>query len=867
MHNWRRLKIIEAACTAVQQAWGVKSKTHTAPQALRYAARIEVLEELLPLSGFVGPMPLGSVQYNTATELQGPLIPGNSFSTVVSTTSTAPLFNSSSAPSASASNLRESLNPLDVIGATDLQKTLGLTGEGQVIAFIDAGFSLEHPAYASRVIACKDFVDGDNLPDIDPEDGTRIEHATHVVGLAAGLSTQMRGVAPKAELVLLRAIGNEEPGGETNLQRVEKALRWIIDHPELEISVVNLSIGASPDDVDVNEYYRVLDDEIRSLVARNIAVVVAAGNDFDAASPSAMLDFPASHPLTTAVGASRMEGGLFAYSNRNQVALFAPGQSLRSSWPDLAGNQNGIEDDYGSLSGTSMAAPLVSGSFLLLNELCERNGESPLSPAQLETILRETGDTIYDSVTNASYIQINLVKAADAVLNLLNDPTPPRDVPTTGPDAPSLPPVSVSPPVIAPPVIAPPVIAPPVIAPPVIAPPVIAPPVITPPTVVSPVTDPTLVVLNSGDSTNSGGEILLTGTEGNDIISIVIDSIWIRINANDSTFKRLREATSSLQIDSLSGSDEIRITLNDSGVKALISPEEFNVVSPGLSITGGGFAQTSVVTLGENGQVTFLDSKGNDRLTASPDRATLQAGSRRLEAIGFESFTASAIQGGYDSAILNGSTSADRALATPFQTRIEGVEHKYVLIANLFDVVQVDAGAGSDEATLYGSTQRDVFTASPGQANIQGQGFRIETLDFETLDAHANSRLDVAILSDGPSNDILNLSGEIARISGGNYSTTAHGFSNNTLSASSGGYDVGYIFDTPANERLILKDHSAELHDAAHATEFLNLDMLWATSRKGGEDVVDRIFEESENGPFPFKLLGAWDDPDEGGAV
>ena len=186
------------------------------------------------------------------------------------------------------------------------------------------------------------------------------------------------------------------------------------------------------------------------------------------------------------------------------------------------------------------------------------------------------------------------------------------------------------------------------------------------------------------------------------------------------------------------------------------------------------------------------------------------------------------------------------------------------MFANLFDFVEVNAGAGLDEVTLFGSTQRDVFASTPGQAYLQGQGFRIETLDFETLDVHANSNLDVAILRDGPSDDAIYLSGPTARISGGGISTTAHGFSHTTLSAAAGGYDTGYLFDPQGDDLLVLKDRSVELHDAAHTTQFLGLDMLWASSRNGGEDIVDRVFEEGENGPFPFTLLGDWGEPDEG---
>jgi subtilisin family serine protease len=86
-------------------------------------------------------------------------------------------------------------------------------------------------------------------------------------------------------------------------------------------------------------------------VARGITVVAAAGNG----GADACNNSPASEPSALAVAASTTADARAAFSNHGPcVTLYAPGQAVASAW-------HSAEDAVATLSGTSMAAPHVSG--------------------------------------------------------------------------------------------------------------------------------------------------------------------------------------------------------------------------------------------------------------------------------------------------------------------------------------------------------------------------------------------------------------------------------------------------------------------------------------------------------------------------
>lgn len=168
-------------------------------------------------------------------------------------------------------------------------------------------------------------------------------HGTHVAGIVGGTYS---GVAKAVSLVPVRMLDSCGSGTAT---MVQKGLEWILaNHQDGERAVVNMSIG-----FDVSA--TTIDNAIRNLMAEGIVVIAASGNS----AKSACNTTPAGTPGTISVGAINTNDAETTWSNFGDcVDIFAPGDSIVSAWPKYSAATN----TYMSESGTSMAAPHVSGA-------------------------------------------------------------------------------------------------------------------------------------------------------------------------------------------------------------------------------------------------------------------------------------------------------------------------------------------------------------------------------------------------------------------------------------------------------------------------------------------------------------------------
>ncbi|MFD1536210.1 S8 family peptidase [Nonomuraea guangzhouensis] len=270
-------------------------------------------------------------------------------------------------------------NNLVQIGA-DQAHAQGFTGTGQAVAVLDTGIDEDHPNFGSRIVdeACFSAVDT-GVQSLCPNgqtsqtgkgaanamtakclaDGANLcEHGTHVAGIAAGDS----GVAPGAGIVAVQVfsrVDDESVCGEAScLLAYESSLRLALDYVAAStqpIAAVNLSLGGglSETSCDDTEEGAIFKPKIDALLAKGIATVVAAGNEYFEGT-----SFPACISSTVAVGANDDSDAIADFSNRGAgVDLFAPGVDIDSSVPD---NQTAV------YSGTSMATPHVAGALALL---------------------------------------------------------------------------------------------------------------------------------------------------------------------------------------------------------------------------------------------------------------------------------------------------------------------------------------------------------------------------------------------------------------------------------------------------------------------------------------------------------------------
>jgi serine protease AprX len=308
------------------------------------------------------------------------------------------------------------------VGSTAARARLGLDGSGVGVAIVDSGVMASHDDLGVRVDRFVDFTSEST----DAYDD--LGHGTHVAGIVAGdgadSSGARAGIAPGAHLTVLKVLDGE---GRGRISDVIAAIGYAVEHKdELNIRVLNLSV-ASP--VYESYYTDPLTLAAREAVDAGIVVVAAAGNNGRGPQGQAQyggITAPGNAPWVLTVGASshmgtidRVDDTIAAFSSRGPSAidgsakpdLVAPGVGIESLSDPLgalytsnaaallSGTVSPGYLPYMSLSGTSMAAPVVTGTVALM---LEANPE--LTPNAVKAILQYTAQTYsgYDPLTQGA---------------------------------------------------------------------------------------------------------------------------------------------------------------------------------------------------------------------------------------------------------------------------------------------------------------------------------------------------------------------------------------------------------------------------------------------------------------------------------
>lgn len=304
-------------------------------------------------------------------------------------------------------------------GLSAVRNDYGFIGSGQTVAVIDSGIAWSHTVLGGglganyRVVGGWDFTEND----ADPyDDGPWGSHGTHVAGIvgsdAAG--TNNDGVASGVDLVGLRVF---DDAGAGYFSWVESALQWVHQNRnafENPITAVNLSLGTSWNANTVPSW-STLEDEFAQLEADGIFVAVSAGNSFSSYNTPG-LSYPAASPHVVPVMSVMDNGNLSSFSQRHTRAIGAPGQYIVSTVPDYIGNNNGVNDDYASFSGTSMAAPYIAGASVLLREAMQFVGYTNITQDTIYNHMMATATSFFDSATGQTYKRINLTNAFNALM-------------------------------------------------------------------------------------------------------------------------------------------------------------------------------------------------------------------------------------------------------------------------------------------------------------------------------------------------------------------------------------------------------------------------------------------------------------------
>jgi len=216
------------------------------------------------------------------------------------------------------------------------------------------------------------FHRGKNLLDPDkgeePYDYTRSEgdsHGTHVIGTIAAQTNNQKGIAgaaPGVRVVPWRVLDHTSGPMDVLIEGIYAAIDEGVD-------IINMSLGTRTDDP-------VLHQAIRDAYDAGIIMVAAAGNH------GTEILFPGAFPEVIAVGAIDQERRRADFSAIGpELELMAPGEKVPGPFYDTT---------YGTMSGTSMAAPHVSALAALIMGM-----DPSLSPEEVRFRMQSTAGNFY----------------------------------------------------------------------------------------------------------------------------------------------------------------------------------------------------------------------------------------------------------------------------------------------------------------------------------------------------------------------------------------------------------------------------------------------------------------------------------------
>lgn len=241
-----------------------------------------------------------------------------------------------------------------IIGAPQVWDT-GLTGKGVKVALIDTGIDANHPDLQDKVVEWKDFINGEDAPYDD------YGHGTHCAGIIGGTGAasdgKYKGVAPDVEFIGIKVLSKDGSGG---LNAILKGVDYAANS---DAQVISMSLGS-------DQHSQAMDDAVSKAVKKGKIVVVAAGNS---GPKTKTVGCPSDCPNVITVGATDKSDQVASFSSRGPTKdgrmkpeICAPGKDIISTRADGVHPEKAIDNYYISMSGTSMACPMVSGTVALM---------------------------------------------------------------------------------------------------------------------------------------------------------------------------------------------------------------------------------------------------------------------------------------------------------------------------------------------------------------------------------------------------------------------------------------------------------------------------------------------------------------------
>lgn len=289
----------------------------------------------------------------------------------------------------------------EIVGADAVREK----GKGVTIAVLDSGVGSDSFSKTSLNVVRSIAI---NPNATTPDD--LYGHGTHVAGIINGKGlNEFKGIAPEAKLINVK-LGDDQ--GILSELDLLIGLQWVYDFKDdYNIKIVNLSVSSYTAGSYIDSP---LSAAVEQLWLSGVTVVAAAGND--RINPTDINYAPANDPYIITVGAvdgkgqeEARESELATWSKHGLTAqgvlkpeVTAPGVDIISLLPRrdsalaIEHPEAVINRNYFEMSGTSMAAPMVSGAIALMLE-----AYPSLTPNEIKSILLAT-DVPYKNITDTA---------------------------------------------------------------------------------------------------------------------------------------------------------------------------------------------------------------------------------------------------------------------------------------------------------------------------------------------------------------------------------------------------------------------------------------------------------------------------------
>lgn len=261
------------------------------------------------------------------------------------------------------------------------------TNSGIKVSIIDSGIDIIHPDLIASIKGGYNAISQESSYIDD------YGHGTHVAGIIAATNNSIGvvGVSPNVSLYSVKVLDST---GSGYISDVIEGINWSITNG---INIINLSLESADSES--------LHDAIIKAYESNIVIVAAAENN-----SSSSISYPSAYNEVISVSAIDSNNKIATFSSTGKVDVCAPGVNINSTYKDST---------YVTMSGSSMAAPHVTGTVALILPRSTKSDLDGYGRISLDEVKKNLQSTCTDLGTPGmdSIYGAGLINAYSSVIN------------------------------------------------------------------------------------------------------------------------------------------------------------------------------------------------------------------------------------------------------------------------------------------------------------------------------------------------------------------------------------------------------------------------------------------------------------------